>query len=95
MDLVINQILDELKEETGITKYELDRITESQFKCITGIIQSRIPKVCNLMYLGKIRPTKFFLYNIDIIQRKGKEHDKSKAEKYKAYSERMVQLPNG
>lgn len=73
MDQVINKILDEIKEETNISKVELERIIDTEFKLIAENIRLRSKKTVNLIYIGKFRPTKFFLMNYEKLNQKPNE----------------------
>lgn len=68
MDRVINEIIEEIKAETGLTKYEIERIVDSEFKTLTIAIEDRDIRSVNLIYIGKIIPSKWLLSNNEIFQ---------------------------
>lgn len=45
------------------TKYELERIIDSEYKYIVHHLETKNLKEINLIHLGKIRPSKWFIYN--------------------------------
>lgn len=59
---IYEEILDEIKDQFGLSKTELERIVDSQFRVIRDTMSNREGKVCQLIYLGKFRPT---IYNKD------------------------------
>ena len=64
---IYEEILDEIKSEFTLSKVELERICDSQFRVIRDTMSNREGKVVQLIYLGKFRPT---IYNIDYTKRK-------------------------
>lgn len=74
---IYEEILDEIKSEFGLSKIELERICDSQFRVIRDTMSNREGKVVQLIYLGKFRPT---VYNTDYVKckkHKGNEGDNS------------------
>ena len=63
---IYEEILDEIKSEFGLSKMELERICDSQFRVIRDTMSRREGKVVQLIYLGKFRPT---MYNTDYTKR--------------------------
>ena len=63
MNQLIEEIYDVLKVKHGISKVEIERIVNTQFKVLENNIKTRGNKVVNLIYLGKIKPSKYFLEN--------------------------------
>lgn len=63
---VYEEILDEIKSEFGLSKMELERICDSQFRVIRDTMSKREGKIIQLIYLGKFRPT---MYNVDYTKR--------------------------
>lgn len=61
------EILDEIKNTYGLSKAELERIIDSQFRVIRDSMASREGKIVQLIYIGKFRPT---LYNKDYVKAK-------------------------
>jgi len=70
MNPLINEIYDILKNKYGISKVEIERITDSQFKVLENNIKTRGNRVVNLIYLGKFKPSKYFLDNHDWLSKK-------------------------
>lgn len=63
---IYEEILDEIKGDFTLSKMELERICDSQFRVIRDTMSKREGKVVQLIYLGKFRPT---AYNQDYIKR--------------------------
>lgn len=63
---IYEEILDEIKSEFGLSKIELERICDSQFRVIRNTMSNREGKVVQLIYLGKFRPT---VHNRDYVER--------------------------
>jgi nucleoid DNA-binding protein len=63
---IYEEILDEIKGDFTLSKMELERICDSQFRVIRNTMSNREGKVVQLIYLGKFRPT---AYNQDYIKR--------------------------
>lgn len=63
-----DSILDEMKDLYGLSKVELERIVDSQFKAIRDTMSSREGKIVQLIYIGKFRPT---IHNKDYVKTKG------------------------
>lgn len=63
-----DSILDEMKDLYGLSKVELERIVDSQFKAIRDTMSSREGKIVQLIYIGKFRPT---IHNKDYVKIKG------------------------
>lgn len=63
MHPVIDEILSELKEETGISKVELERMTDVQFKMVREHIESRDPRPITLIHLGKVKMSDWYRKN--------------------------------
>jgi hypothetical protein len=59
---IYEEVLDEIKSEFDLSKVELERICDSQFRVIRDTMSKREGKVVQLIYLGKFRPT---IYNTD------------------------------
>lgn len=64
---IYEEILDEIKGDFTLSKMELERICDSQFRVIRDTMSNREGKVVQLIYLGKFRPT---VYNQDYIKLK-------------------------
>jgi nucleoid DNA-binding protein len=64
---IYEEILDEIKGDFTLSKMELERICDSQFRVIRDTMSNREGKVVQLIYLGKFRPT---IYNTDYTKRK-------------------------
>jgi len=64
---IYEEILDEIKSDFTLSKMELERICDSQFRVIRDTMSNREGKVVQLIYLGKFRPT---MYNTDYTKRK-------------------------
>lgn len=63
---IYEEILDEIKGEFTLSKMELERICDSQFRVIRDTMSNREGKIVQLIYLGKFRPT---MYNTDYTKR--------------------------
>ncbi len=63
---IYEDILDEIKSEFVLSKVELERICDSQFRVIRDTMSKREGKIVQLIYLGKFRPT---MYNRDYVER--------------------------
>ena len=63
---IYEEVLDEIKSEFTLSKVELERICDSQFKVIRETMAKREGKVIQLIHLGKFRPT---MYNKDYLKR--------------------------
>ena len=61
MDSLIDNILTELKSKHNISKYELERIIDSQFKVLQLNIESRNTTSVKMMNLGKFKPSKYLI----------------------------------
>lgn len=81
MHPIINDILTELKAEFGITRFELERMVDCQFKCIENNIRDRSLKTVNLIHIGKIRPTGWFKHNVETVLKRKKTVDEIKQAK--------------
>lgn len=64
---IYEEILDEIKGDFTLSKMELERICDSQFRVIRDTMSNREGKVVQLIYLGKFRPT---IYNTDYTKNK-------------------------
>lgn len=60
---LIEDILSELMSEYGMSRYELRKIINSQFKVLRTNISDRSVKTVNLMHIGKFRPTYWLVTN--------------------------------
>lgn len=67
---VYEEILDEIKDKFNLSKMELERIVDSQFRVIRDTMSNREGKVVQLIYLGKFRPT---IYNMDYKRNKNEQ----------------------
>lgn len=63
MNRVIEEIIDEIKKETGMSKYDIEKIIDSQYKSIQIAIEERDLRTINLIHLGKIKPSKWLISN--------------------------------
>ena len=62
--MIGNKIYEDIVSEIkllypNISKMEMERIIDSQFKTIRDIMSNREGKIIQLIYLGKFRPTMF------------------------------------
>lgn len=67
MNQLIEDIFKELKLKHGITKFEIEHIVDSQFKLLQNTIESKTWKPVSLIHLGKFKPTKYILYQNNLI----------------------------
>lgn len=105
MNQLIKDILSEIREkhkdknEWWNTKLELERILDSQFKVLRNSIEERDLRIINLIYLGKVKPSRWLKDHIDSIrtvkQRKEYYKDKPYVKKVrdKKHNSGMVELP--
>ena len=70
MNQLIEEIYNVLKDKYGISKVEIERITNTQFKVLENNIKTRGNKVVNLIYLGKVNPSKSLLKNYEVLSKK-------------------------
>lgn len=75
MDSSINDILTELKAKYNITRYELERMIDCQYKLTRNTIENRELKTVYWIHLGKIRPTAWFKHNKEIVYAKKATRD--------------------
>ncbi len=75
MNQLIDEVLTEMKLKHGMTKFELEKILDSQFKVLMDHIQSRDLREVNIKHLGKFKPTTFL-----IAYKNGKVHKKIKGD---------------
>lgn len=61
----IDSILEELKAKYGISKVELERIVDTQFKVAYDAIEAKTIKSIKFANLGKIRPSTFLINNYE------------------------------
>lgn len=73
MDPAIDSALARVKAKHGITKFELEKIMDSQWKVLVENMQGRHTKVVNVMYIGKFKPTSWFKNNRSKFSRKYKK----------------------
>lgn len=79
MNPLIESILSEIKEkhkdskEWWNTKYELERILDSQFKVLRNTIEDKDLRTVNIIYLGKVKPTKWFFNNKEMLIEKARQ----------------------
>lgn len=59
MNQLINDIYTELKAKYGISRTEIERITDSQFKVAEDNIRAYTMKDIKWINLGKIRPSEY------------------------------------
>ena len=75
MNRLIDDILTEMKIKHGISKYELEKIIDSQFKVLMDTMQLKQIKTVHLKGLGKVKPSTFF-----IKYKNGEIHKKNKGD---------------
>ena len=61
MSPLIDDILNDMKAEFGITKFELEKIIDSQFKMLRQTIESREVKEVHIKNVGKFKPTTYLI----------------------------------
>ncbi len=58
---LIEEIIAELKIKHGETKFEIEKIIDSQYKVLLESMQDRKDtRVINVMHIGKFRPTFYY-----------------------------------
>lgn len=65
MSPLIDEILTKLKDKHGISKVDLERIIDSEFKVLELNIQQRSLKEVSLIHIGKVKPSKWFVHNYE------------------------------
>jgi len=69
MNKLIDEILTEVKakhsdtKEWWNTKHELEKILDSEFKVLRKHIEDKDLRIVNLIYLGKVKPSKWLINN--------------------------------
>jgi len=61
MSQLIDEILSEMKAEHGISKFELEKIVDSQYKLLAEHIYKRDLREVHIKGLGKFKPTTFLI----------------------------------
>lgn len=69
MHPVIDKILSELREETGISKVELERMIDVQFKIVREHIETRDPRTISLIHLGKFKMSDYYKNNGRLVKK--------------------------
>lgn len=64
MNTLIDNIFSELKTKHGLTKYEIERIVDTQFKVTVDHIESSDLRSVKWIHLGKIRPSDYYEHKI-------------------------------
>lgn len=59
MNNVYNEIILEIAKKFKISELEAERIIDSQFKCVTNIVNEKADKTIQLIYLGKFTPNRY------------------------------------
>jgi hypothetical protein len=72
MSPLIDEVLTKLKDKHGLSKVELERIIDSEFKVLELSIQKRSLKEVSLIYLGKVKPSKWFVHNYEKVVKETK-----------------------
>lgn len=76
MNRLIDIIISEMKQEHGLTTFELEKIIDSQFKVLVNHMTSKDLREVHFKGLGKIKPTTFLIaYKNGRVQKKPKEHN--------------------
>jgi len=65
MDQSIDKIYSDMKAEFNITKFELEQITDSQFRVLRDQISLRQIKEIHIKHIGKFKPTTFLKAYLD------------------------------
>lgn len=92
MNLLIDDIIKQLSKKYGLSELEIERIVDTQFKCLENNIRARGKQSVNMMYLGKFKPSKFFLNNYDKLHKYKTKEEYDKYAKGKVYSRGMDKL---
>lgn len=61
MNQLIDEVLTEMKAKHGLTKFELEKILDSQFKVLHDHMTSSNLLEVHFKGLGKFKPTTFFV----------------------------------
>jgi hypothetical protein len=68
MNSTIDEIISEVRVEyPNLSSLEIERIFDTQFLVLENNIQCRSKKVVNIMYIGKFKPTKWFIDNYELV----------------------------
>ena len=65
MNKLIDDIYSELKEKYGLSKVEIERITDAQFKATAIHIERYTMKDIKWIHLGKIKPSDYIKHKIE------------------------------
>jgi nucleoid DNA-binding protein len=63
---IYEEILDEIKGDFGLSKIEMERMVDSEFRVLRNTMSERKGLVVQMIYLGKFRPT---MFNKDYVKR--------------------------
>lgn len=61
MAYTIEDVIDELFNKHNIPRVDISRMVKAQFKVTNQTIKVKGDKVCNLIFIGKFKPTPFRL----------------------------------
>lgn len=61
MNQLIEDVLTEMKIKTGLTKFELEKILDSQFKVLHDSMTKGDLREIHFKNIGKFKPTSFFI----------------------------------
>lgn len=86
MNQLIDEILPLVKEKFNIPNYDLERILMAQWRILERNIRERGKQNVNIMYLGKFKPSPYFLSNYERLKQYAKpltfeEYHAKKAER--------------
>lgn len=71
---LIEEILTELKAKHGYTKFEIEKIIDSQYKVMLDCMQAKDLRTVNVMYIGKFKPTYYLKKRLYEVPKESQEH---------------------
>lgn len=74
------EILEQLKDKYNISLDDLEDMVKSQYKVLKANMKARSVKTVNMIYIGKFRPTLFYLKNYEKL-------NKLTSEEYELYKQ--------
>jgi len=81
MNHLIDDIITDMKKDYNLSRFDLEKIIDSQFKVLVNHMQSKDLREVHFKGLGKVKPTTFFIaYQNGRIQKKPKEHNSGMGE---------------
>lgn len=57
--MTIDDVIDQLFETNNLDRVDIGRMVKSQFRVVSSTIRSKGDKTCNLIFVGKFKPTPY------------------------------------